>query len=179
MLPHTGRTERGPAYQAFEPAGQVLPAGRAVHPAPPVYLRVRRRFDRLGRPAVGRDYDTTSLPSSPAPGTPFPASQAGRPPHGSAPFAALPALGRCRRRVGHRCICRGEPPPAPRAWSPRQRLVALCGRPEQFSYPLPGRSHRQRNGQPAPTAGQIAKFRKASTKRLAQAGGTMFCREFG
>ena len=155
-LPHTGRTERGPAYQAFEPAGQVLPAGRAVHPAPPVYSRVRRRFDRLGRPAVGRDYDTTSLPSRPAPGTPFPASQAGRMPHGSAPLAALPALGRCRRRVGHRCICRGERPPDPE----------------------PGRPGK-RNGQPAPTAGQIAKFRKASTKRLAQTGGTMFCREFG
>ena len=156
VLPHTGRTERGPAYQAFEQAGQVLPAGRAVHPAPPVYSRVRRRFERLGRPAVGRDYDTTSLPSRPAPGTPFPASQAGRMPHGSAPFAALPALGRCRRRVGHRCICRGERPPAPE----------------------PGRPGK-RNGPPAPTAGQIAKFRKASTKRLAQTAGTMFCSEFG
>ena len=143
-LPHAGRTERGPAYQAFEQAGQVLPAGRAVHPAPPVYLRVRRRFDRLGRPAVERDYDTTSSPSRPAPGTPFPASQAGRMPHGSAPFAALPALGRCRSRVGHRCICRGEQSPAPEPGHPGKRI-----------------------GPPAPTAGQMAKFRKASKRRLA------------
>ena len=156
VLPHTGRTERGPAYQAIEPAGQVLPAGRAVHPAPLGYSRVRRRFDRLGRPAVGRDYDTTSSPSRPAPETPFPASQAGRMPHGSAPLAALPALGRCRRRVGHRCICRGERSPAPEP-----------GRPGKI------------NGPPAPAAGQIAKLRKASKRRLAGTGGTMFCREFG
>ena len=65
-------------------------------------------------------------------------------------------LQRCRRRVGHRCICRGERPPAPE----------------------PGRPGK-RNGLPAPAAGQMAKFRKASTKRLAQTAGTMFCREFG
>ena len=75
VLLHAGRTELRSAHQAFEQAGQVLPAGRAVHPAPLVYLRVHRRFDRLGRPAVGRDYDTTSLPSRNAPGTPFPASR--------------------------------------------------------------------------------------------------------
>ena len=151
VLPHAGRTERGPAYQAIEPAGQVLPAGRAVHPAPLGYSRVRRRFDRLGRPAVGRDYDTTSLPEPPRSGNPLP-SESSRP---DGPTEAR-LLQRCRRRVGHRCICRGERPPAPE----------------------PGRPGK-RNGLPAPPAGQMAKFRKASTKRLAQTAGTMFCREFG
>ena len=98
VLPHTGRTERGPAYQAIEPAGQVLPAGRAVHPAPLGYSRVRRRFDRLGRPAVGRDYDTTSLPSRPAPGTPFPApSQSG------CPTSEAPDGSPRKRRLLRRC----------------------------------------------------------------------------
>ena len=138
VLPHAGRTERGPAYQAFEPAGQVLPAGRAVHPAPLVYSRVRRRFDRLGRPAGGRDYDTTSLPSRPAPGTPFPASQAGRRPHGSAPFggvasvAALPAPRWTPLHLPRRASA------SRRAWSPRQKQGAAgadCRANRQTPYP--------------------------------------------
>ena len=36
----------------------------------------------------------------------------------------------------------------------RSRLVALCGRPEPFSYPLPGWSHR-----PGGPAGYLLKWR--------------------
>ena len=53
VLPHAGRTVLRSAYQAFEPAGQVLPAGRAVHPAPLGYSRVRRSFDRRPPPQWG------------------------------------------------------------------------------------------------------------------------------